>query len=66
MGFHLIDVLKRLFAGYIAGCLQSQGLKWPSGVTMQLIACRPQSTGSVGLKSGEHTRCYDLSGCCNV
>lgn len=34
-------------------CLQSQGLKWPSGITMQLIACRPQSTGSVGLKSGE-------------
>ena len=33
--------------------LQSQGLKWPSGITVQLIACRPQSVGSVGLKSGE-------------
>nr|7AV4_AAA Chain AAA, Fatty acid photodecarboxylase, chloroplastic [Chlorella variabilis] len=32
---------------------QSQGLKWPSGITMQLIACRPQSTGSVGLKSAD-------------
>lgn len=28
-------------------------MKWPSGITLQLIACRPHSTGSVGLKSGE-------------
>ncbi|KAI7844723.1 hypothetical protein COHA_001810 [Chlorella ohadii] len=32
---------------------QSQGLKWPSGITVQLIACRPHSTGSVGLKSAD-------------
>lgn len=31
---------------------QSQGLKWPSGITVQLIACRPHSRGSVGLNSG--------------
>jgi choline dehydrogenase-like flavoprotein len=37
------------------GKFQSQGLKWPSGVTFQLIACRPHSTGSVGLKNGERT-----------
>ncbi|GAB4823239.1 hypothetical protein N2152v2_010285 [Parachlorella kessleri] len=30
---------------------QSQGLRWPSGVTFQLIACRPRSKGSVGLKT---------------
>ena len=33
--------------------VQEQGLKWPSGLTLQLIACRPQSKGSVGLNSGE-------------
>lgn len=33
--------------------MQAKGLKWPSGITVQLIACRPQSRGSVGLKSGE-------------
>jgi fatty acid photodecarboxylase len=32
---------------------QEQGKKWPSGVTFQLIACRPQSRGSVGLRSAE-------------
>nr|WGL47427.1 fatty acid photodecarboxylase [Chlorella sorokiniana] len=32
---------------------QTQGLKWPSGITVQLIACRPQSVGSVGLKSAD-------------
>lgn len=35
------------------GKFQSQGLKWPSGVTFQLIACRPHSTGSVGLKNDD-------------
>lgn len=32
---------------------QKQGLKWPSGVTFQLIACRPKSRGSVGLRSSD-------------
>lgn len=32
---------------------QEQGLKWPSGLTLQLIACRPQSKGSVGLNSAD-------------
>ncbi|PSC67760.1 glucose-methanol-choline oxidoreductase [Micractinium conductrix] len=32
---------------------QSQGLKWPSGITVQLIACRPHSKGSVGLKNAD-------------
>jgi hypothetical protein len=32
---------------------QTQGLKWPSGITVQLIACRPRSRGSVGIGSGE-------------
>lgn len=30
---------------------QEQGKKWPSGVTFQLVACRPQGRGSVGLHS---------------
>lgn len=29
------------------------GKKWPSGVTFQLIACRPKGLGSVGLKSDD-------------
>jgi choline dehydrogenase-like flavoprotein len=32
---------------------QKQGRKWTSGVTFQLIACRPKSRGSVGLKSND-------------
>lgn len=32
---------------------QEQGKKWPSGVTFQLVACRPKSLGSVGLKSND-------------
>jgi choline dehydrogenase-like flavoprotein len=32
---------------------QEQGLKWPSGVTFQLIACRPEGRGSVGLRSSD-------------
>ncbi|KAL4424367.1 hypothetical protein ABPG75_001668 [Micractinium tetrahymenae] len=35
------------------GRFQAKGLKWPSGITVQLIACRPQSRGSVGLKSAD-------------
>lgn len=30
---------------------QEQGKKWPSGITLQLIACRPQGRGSVDLRS---------------
>jgi len=30
---------------------QEQGKKWPSGVTFQLVACRPRSRGCVGLHS---------------
>lgn len=30
-----------------------QGLKWPSGITMQLVAVRPKSRGSVGLRSAD-------------
>eukprot|EP00887_Chlorella_sp_A99_P006628 scaffold3.g6628.t1 len=29
------------------------GLKWPSGITIQLVATRPASRGSVGLRSGD-------------
>ena len=36
--------------------LQAQGLKWPSGLTLQLIACRPHSMGSVGLNSGAFSK----------
>lgn len=32
---------------------QEKGLKWPSGVTFQLIACRPRSRGSVTLRSAD-------------
>jgi choline dehydrogenase-like flavoprotein len=32
---------------------QTQGLKWPSGITVQLIACRPRSRGSVGIGSAD-------------
>lgn len=32
---------------------QEQGKKWPSGVTFQLIACRPKGLGSVGLRSAD-------------
>ena len=35
------------------GKFQEQGKKWPSGTTFQLIACRPKSLGSVGLKSND-------------
>ena len=35
------------------GKFKEQGKKWPSGVTFQLIACRPKSRGSVGLKSAD-------------
>jgi choline dehydrogenase-like flavoprotein len=33
------------------GKFQEEGKKWPSGITFQLIACRPKGLGSVGLKS---------------
>lgn len=32
---------------------QEQGKKWPSGVTFQLVACRPASRGKVGLRSDD-------------
>lgn len=32
---------------------QEQGLKWPSGVTFQVIAVRPHSRGSISLKSAD-------------
>lgn len=35
------------------GELKKQGLSWPSGVTFQLLACRPKSRGSVGLRSAD-------------
>ena len=28
--------------------LTSKGESWPAGITFQLIACRPKSTGSIG------------------
>ena len=36
-----------------AGCVQESGEinRWPSGITFQIIACRPQSRGSVRLTS---------------
>lgn len=33
------------------GELKKLGIKWPAGVTLQLLACRPQSRGSIGLNS---------------
>ena len=35
------------------GKFQEQGKKWPSGITFQLIACRPRGLGSVQLKSDD-------------
>lgn len=35
------------------GELKRRGLNWPGGVTMQLLAVRPRSRGSVGLRSSD-------------
>jgi choline dehydrogenase-like flavoprotein len=34
-------------------CEQKQGYKWPSGITVQVIAVRPKSTGAVRLRSAD-------------
>ncbi|KAK9805156.1 hypothetical protein WJX72_002610 [[Myrmecia] bisecta] len=33
--------------------LKETGLKWPTGITYQLLAIRPQSRGSIGLKTAD-------------
>ncbi|GFR43618.1 hypothetical protein Agub_g4717 [Astrephomene gubernaculifera] len=39
---------------YIAfGELKKQGRAWPGGITMQLLAIRPKSRGSIGLKAAD-------------
>lgn len=42
------------------GKFQEEGKKWPSGITFQLIACRPKGLGSVGLKSNNPFEAPDV------